>query len=182
MLSTNISSTCPQNMADSGPLTAEIGSGVLGHPSKFQRVSRIAFVTAATSLTGGQPHFARCLAVFWAGILYIFGCSCPLTELCQEQNSLYVQVLIAFSYIGSVTARHSSSGRQRNFAAWCKEWNYGTFARRGVTDIRLGGHHVGHRPTLYFFFKNIVMLCVVLCFSAYVVNKVHDNEHCSCSD
>jgi len=35
---------------------------------------------------------------------------------------------LAFSYIGSVTARHSSSGRQPNFAAWYKEWNYGTFA------------------------------------------------------
>ena len=34
----------------------------LGHPSKFQRVSRLAFVTAATSLTGGQSNFARCLA------------------------------------------------------------------------------------------------------------------------
>jgi len=32
------------------------------------------------------------------------------------------------------------------------------------------------------FFKNIVMLCVVLCFNANVVNKFHDNEHCSCSD
>jgi len=28
---------------------------------------------------------------------------------------------LAFSYIGSVTARHSSSGRQPNFAAWYKE-------------------------------------------------------------
>jgi len=34
---------------------------------------------------------------------------------------------LEFSYIGSVTARHSSSGRQPNFAAWYKEWNYGTF-------------------------------------------------------
>jgi len=32
------------------------------------------------------------------------------------------------------------------FAAWYKEWNYGTFAE-GATYIRLGGHHVGHRPT-----------------------------------
>ena len=34
----------------------------------------------------------------------------------------------AFSYIGSVTARQLSSGRQPNFAAWYKEWNYRTFA------------------------------------------------------
>jgi len=53
---------------------------------------------------------------------------------------------LAFSYIGSVTARHSSSGRQPNFAAWYTEWNYGTFAE-GATYIRLGGHRVGHRPT-----------------------------------
>jgi len=39
----------------------------LGHPSKFQRVSRLGFVTAAKSLNGGQPNFARCEAVFWAG-------------------------------------------------------------------------------------------------------------------
>jgi len=33
---------------------------------------------------------------------------------------------LAFSYIGSVTARYSSSGRQPYFEAWDKEWNYGT--------------------------------------------------------
>ena len=43
----------------------------LRHLSKFQRISRLAFVTAATSLTGGQPNFARCLAVSWPGTLYI---------------------------------------------------------------------------------------------------------------
>ena len=35
---------------------------------------------------------------------------------------------LVFSYIGNVTARHSSSGRQPNFVAWYKEWNYRTFA------------------------------------------------------
>jgi len=53
---------------------------------------------------------------------------------------------LAFSYIGSIIARHSSSGRQPNFVAWYKEWNYGTLVE-GATYIRLGGHHVGHRPT-----------------------------------
>ena len=62
-----------QYMANVDPLTDEIGSGVWGTPcSKFQRVSRLAFVTAATSLTGGQPNFARWLAVSWAGTLYTF--------------------------------------------------------------------------------------------------------------
>jgi len=43
----------------------------LGHPSKFQRVSRLAFVTALTSFNEGQPNFARCLAVSWTVTLYI---------------------------------------------------------------------------------------------------------------
>jgi len=34
---------------------------------------------------------------------------------------------LAFSYIDSFTAWHSSSGHQPKFAAWDKEWNYGTF-------------------------------------------------------
>jgi len=59
--------------------------------------------------------------------LYTFGGSCPLTEFCQVQNSLCVPSL-AFSYIGSLTARHSNRGRQPNFVAWYKECNYETFA------------------------------------------------------
>jgi len=42
---------------------------------------------------------------------------------------------LAFSYVGSVTARHSSNKRQRKFAAWYKEWNFGTFTE-GATYIR----------------------------------------------
>jgi len=45
--------------------------GSLGHPSKFQRVSSLGFVTAPTSLDGRQPNFARYSAVFWVGTVYI---------------------------------------------------------------------------------------------------------------
>ena len=67
----------------------------LGHPSKFQRViSRLGFVTAATSLNVAQPNFAGCLAVFWAGTLYIhFPGFYPVPEFCHVQNSFCVQVL-----------------------------------------------------------------------------------------
>jgi len=67
--------------------------GSLGHPSKFQWVSRHAFITAATLLTGGWPNFAQCLAVSWAGTLYTFLGLLPLMEFCPVQNLLYVQVL-----------------------------------------------------------------------------------------
>jgi len=46
---------------------------------------------------------------------------------------------LAFSYIGSVTVRHSSSMSQPNFAAWDKEWNHGTF-----TD---GATYMAGRPS-----------------------------------
>jgi len=35
----------------------------LGHPSKFQQLLHLGFITAATSLTGGQPNFAQSLAI-----------------------------------------------------------------------------------------------------------------------
>jgi len=108
--------------------------------------SCLGFVTAATSLNGSQANFARCLAVSWAGTLYIhFRGLLPRNGILPRAEFTLCPSL-AFSYIGSVTARHSSSRRQRNFVALCKEWNYGTFAD-GVTYTRQGGHHVGHRPT-----------------------------------
>jgi len=58
LLNSNISSTSPHNMVNFSPITAEIGSGVCGTPANFKGISRLSFVTAATSLTGGQPNFA----------------------------------------------------------------------------------------------------------------------------
>ena len=41
-----------------GPLAAEIRPVVWGHPSKFQRASRLGSVTARHSSSGRQPNFA----------------------------------------------------------------------------------------------------------------------------
>jgi len=118
----------------------------LGHPSKFQWVLRIGFVTAPTLLTRGQPKFARRLAISWAGTLYIHFRGLLPPDGILPGAEFTLRPSLAFSYIGSVTARQSSSGHQPNFAVWYKEWNYGTFAQ-GATYIWLGSHHVGHRPT-----------------------------------
>jgi len=61
-------------------------------------------------------------------------------------SKLTLRPSLAFSYPGSVTAWHSNSSRKPDFVAWYNEWNYGTFAE-GAIYIRLGGHHIGHRPT-----------------------------------
>ena len=50
------------------------------------------------------------MAVSGAGKLYIFGILSGVKFTLRPS--------LAFSYIGSVTARHSSSVRQPNFAAW----------------------------------------------------------------
>jgi len=46
--------TCPHNVVNFGPLTADIGWQVWGTPNKFQWVSRIGFVTVPTPLNGGH--------------------------------------------------------------------------------------------------------------------------------
>ena len=82
--------------------------------------------------------FARLLD--WYTIYTFLGALAPNGILPAAKFTLCPS--LAFSYIGSVTARHLMSSRQPNFVAWYKEWNYVTFAD-GATYIRLGGHHVG---------------------------------------
>jgi len=108
-------------MVNFSPLAAEIGLPCsLGHPSKFQLVSRLGFVTAQTSLNGGQPNFARCLAVSWAATLYIHFRGLLRHNGVLPCAKFTFRPSLTFSYIGSFTARHSSSGRQLNFAVFSR--------------------------------------------------------------
>jgi len=128
LLNSNISYTCPHNMVNFGPLAAEINWWVCGTPAYLNGYRVLASLLQRRCST----EVNRTLHDVWpsAGLvyyIYIFGGCCPLTEFYQVQNSLCVQVLRS-PIFGSVTARHWNSGRQLNFAAWYKEWNYGTFA------------------------------------------------------
>ena len=83
----------------------------LGHHNhnKFQRVSHLGFVTAPTSLNGGELNFARCLAICCAGTLCTFwGPLAPNRILPCAKFTLHPS--LALSYIGSITAQHLSSG------------------------------------------------------------------------
>ena len=82
-------------MANFGPLTADIGSGVWDTTAMFNgfRVFASLLQLCRSPEANQTPNFAQCLAVSWAGTLYIFGGSCRLTEFCYLQNSLYVQIL-----------------------------------------------------------------------------------------
>jgi len=138
----------PYNMVNFGLLTAEICWRVLGTPANFNRFHVLASLyTAPTSLNGGQLNFARCLAVSCAGILYIhFGGSCPPpSNGILPAAKFTLRPSLVFAYIGSVLYGTRGLGVSQ-FAAWYKEWNYGTFAE-GAIYIRQGGHHVGNWPT-----------------------------------
>jgi len=112
----NREKTCPHNMVNFSALPAEI-CWRFGHSSKLQRVLRVGFITAATSLNGGHPNFARCLAVSWTGTLYIHFQRFLPSDGILPGAKFTVSPSFAFYYIGSVTARHTSSGRQPIFAA-----------------------------------------------------------------
>jgi len=110
--------------------------GSLGHPIKLQWVSHLAFVTAATSLTGGQPNFDDvCPSDGLVHYIFIFGGSCPLTEFCPPSKScirLYWQPYctalqqrvsaILCGVIQGMELRNFCRGRHLYSAGWPSRW------------------------------------------------------------
>jgi len=136
-------------MANFGLLTAEIGSGACRTPANFNGFRFLRSLLQRRR----SPEANQTLHDVWPShglvhYIYTFRGSCPLTEFCRVQNGLCTSRSCVL--LRSVTERHSSSGRQSNFTALYKEWNYGTFAE-GATYIRLGGHHARNRPTFYLY-------------------------------
>ena len=81
-------------------------------------------------------QFARCLAVCWAGILYVhFRGLLPLTEFCQQQNSPSVQILRSRILAALL---HGTRALDVTQTLWR--------SAEGVTYIRQGSYHIGHRP------------------------------------
>ena len=121
--------------------------GELRPTNVWDLLASLGFVTAPTSPNESQPNFARRLAVSCTGILYMhFWRLLPPNRIWQLQNSLCVQLLRSPKLAALLQCTALEHWRQPKFAAWYKEWNYGTFAE-GATYMRQGGHHVWHRPT-----------------------------------
>jgi len=94
LLNSNMSFTCLHNMANFGPLTAEICWRVWGTLANFNGFR----VLPSWLQWRRSPEANQTLHDVWPspGLLhciYIFGGCCPLTEFCPVQNSLYVEVL-----------------------------------------------------------------------------------------
>jgi len=89
LLNSNISSTSPHNMINVGLLTAEICWRVWGTPGNFNEFRVLASLLQRKS-SKLCMMFGRLLGWY---IIYTFWGLLPLTEFCQVQNSLCVQVL-----------------------------------------------------------------------------------------
>jgi len=133
-------------MVNFGPATADIGSGVWGTPANFNRFRVLASLLHRRRSTGGGVN--KTLQAVWPSpglvhYMYILGLLPPNGILPAAIFTL--RPSLAFSYIGSVTARHSSSGIQPNFAAWYKESNYELLQKAppifGWAAITFARHH-----------------------------------------
>ena len=145
ILNSSISYRRPHNMANVGPLTAEIGLPVWGTPANFNRFCGFALLLQRRRSTeANQTSHDLWSSPGLVHYIHFWRLLPPVGILARAKFTLCPS--LAYSYIGSVTTWHVSSGPQLNFAVWYKEWNYSTFAE-GATYIRLSGHHVGHRPT-----------------------------------
>ena len=119
MLSVNSSifSTCPHNIVNFGPLAAEIGLPVWGTLANFNGFR----VLTSLLYRRRSMEINQTLHDVWLspGLLY-YTCIWGLFHIngILPSAKFTLRPNLAFSYIGSVTARHASSVRQQNFAAW----------------------------------------------------------------
>jgi len=93
LLNSTTFSSHSYNMANFGPLTAETGSGVWGTPANFNAFC--VFASLLQRVAHRRP--TKALRNVWPspGLVhytYIFAGSYPVTEFCQVQYSLCVQV------------------------------------------------------------------------------------------
>jgi len=115
--------------------------GSLGHPANFNGFRILTYLLQRChSLQVNQTLHDVWPSPRLLHYIYIFGGCCPLTEFCQVQNSLYVQVLRSPIL---AALRHGTPAAGISHTLRC-----GT--RNGITElscIQLGSHHVGHQPT-----------------------------------
>ena len=136
LLNINISSTCPHNRANFGPLTAEIGLPVWGTPGNltsfsfwFSYCSDIGHWTSTKLYT----MFGRLLGCY---TIHIFSEAFPQTEFCQVQNSRYIQVLCSPALLHSTPAAGVSQTLRRgtmNGIMELSQWAPPTFGWAAIT-------------------------------------------------
>jgi len=128
LLNSNISCTCPHNMANFGPLTAEICWQVCGIPANFNGLRILPLLPQRRR----SPETNQTLHDVWPspGLLqyiYIFGAFCPPDTILPSAK-FTLRPSLAFLYIGSVTARHGTPP-----AGVSQTLRHGT--KNGITEL-----------------------------------------------
>jgi len=136
LLNSNISSTCPHN-GELRPTRGWDRFVSLGTPANFNgfRVL-VSLLQRRRSTEANQTLHNVWPSPGLVHYIYIFGGSSPVTEFCQLQHSLCVQVLRSPI---SVALLHGT--RVVGVIQTLRRWT------ESATYIRQGGHHVGHWPT-----------------------------------
>jgi len=116
LLNSNISSTCSHYIVNFDPLTAEIGSGPQQISTGFASWFRYCSVVDRRKPTKLCTMFGSLMG--WCTI-YTFRGLLPRNGILPGAK-FTLRPSLAFFYIGSITARYSSSGRQPNFAAFSR--------------------------------------------------------------
>ena len=106
-------------MVNFSPLTAEIGWRVSGTSANFNGFR----VLASLLLRRRSTEVNQTLHEVWLSpglvrYVYMFGGEALAPNGILQGAKFTLRPSLAFSYIGSVSARHSSSGRQSYSAAW----------------------------------------------------------------
>ena len=111
----NISPMCPHNMANFGPLAAEIGSVVWGTPANFNGFRILAsLLQQRRSMEANQTLHDVRPSPGLVHYVYTFGGSCDVMEFWHVQNSLCVQVLHSPIFMAAVWNRAGN----HIFALW----------------------------------------------------------------
>jgi len=131
LLNSNISSICPLNIVNFGSLMAEICWRVWGTTTNFNWFC----VSASLLHRRRSTEVNKTLQNVWPSTglvhyIYIFGGSCPLTDFCQLQNSLCVQVLPLLYW-----QRYCTALEQRPSAKHC-----GVVKGIELRNVRTGRH------------------------------------------
>ena len=162
LFNSNTCSTCRHNIVNIGPLTAEIVSTVWA----LQHIST-GFASSVPYCTDvAQWRSTKLCTVF----VRLLGCCTIYTfwgllppDGILPRAKFTLRPSLAFSYIDTVTARQSSSGRQPSLRRW----------EEGATYIRQDGHHVGHRPHSSY----VYICCFVITFRSALILLFEKYSH-----
>jgi len=146
LLSSNISSRCLHNMANFGPVMNEIRWRFRAHhqiSTGFASLLHYCSDVAHWRPTKLCTMFGRLLC--WHAVYALSAAHAPWQNfaMCKIHFTSKSCVLVYWH-------RYCMALQQRALAKLCgmvQGMELGNFCREGVTYIRQGGHHVGHRPT-----------------------------------